>query len=82
MDTEEREARVQALEAENAQLRIALESRIVIEQAKGALSVTMGIPPDRAYEALRAHARRQARNIHAVAAEVVKNGGRLAAPAR
>ena len=76
------ESRVRALGLENAQLQVALTSRIVIEQAKGALSVTLGVSPDEAFDALRGHARSQSRDIHVVAAEVVRNGGRLAAPAQ
>ena len=79
MERHDLENRCRALETENAQLRIALNSRIVIEQAKGALSVTMGVPPDEAFEALRTQARSQRRDIHFVAAEVVRNAGRLAA---
>jgi AmiR/NasT family two-component response regulator len=65
------EARVAALAEENAQLRFALESRIVIEQAKGVLMERLDLPPDVAFELLRAAARCSRAKIHAVAAEVV-----------
>lgn len=66
-----------ALEAENEQLRIALESRIILEQAKGAISVRCGVTPDIAFEMMRGLARSQRRNIDDYAAEIVANGGRL-----
>lgn len=67
----ELEARVAALADENAQLRFALESRIVIEQAKGVLMERLDLPADVAFELLRAAARRSRTKLHAVAAEVV-----------
>ena len=69
--------RVRLLEEENAQLRQALEARIVIEQAKGAISARTGITPDVAFELMRGLARNQRRNLHEFAAEVVGRGGRL-----
>ena len=53
-----------------AQLERALESRIVIEQAKGILAERHGIGIDDAFALLRRTARRRRENIHAVAAEV------------
>jgi hypothetical protein len=41
------------LRMENEQLREALDSRAVIEQAKGALVLRFGIPPERAFAVLR-----------------------------
>ena len=70
-------ARLAALEAENEQLRHALKSRIVIEQAKGAISARLGTTPDVAFQLLRGLARSQRRRLHDYAAEVVRNGGRL-----
>ena len=69
--------RLTALETENAQLRAALESRIVIEQAKGAISVRCGVTPEIAFEMMRRLARSQRRNIHDYSASIVANGGRL-----
>jgi AmiR/NasT family two-component response regulator len=68
---------IAALESENAQLRTALESRIILEQAKGAISVRCGVTPDTAFEMLRGLARSQRREIHEYAAEIVANGGRF-----
>jgi hypothetical protein len=65
--------RIRTLEQENRQLRIALESRVLIEQAKGALTVTRGVAPEDAFQLLRRQARNERRDIHAVAAEVVRN---------
>jgi AmiR/NasT family two-component response regulator len=70
--------RLAVLELENAQLRTALESRIIVEQAKGAISVRFGIAPDEAFEMMRGLARSQHREIHEYAAEIVANGGRFA----
>ena len=67
----ELEARIAALAEENAQLRIALESRIVIEQAKGVLMERLDVRADLAFELLRGAARSSRTNIHALAAEVV-----------
>jgi hypothetical protein len=69
--------RVTALEQENEQLRQALESRVVIEQAKGAVSGRFGILPDEAFELIRGLARSKRRSLREFAAEVVRNGGVL-----
>jgi AmiR/NasT family two-component response regulator len=71
------EAENAALAAKNAQLQTALESRIVIEQAKGAVSARLGVTPEIAFEMVRRLARSQRRNLHEYAAEVVANAGRL-----
>jgi len=63
--------RVVDLRRENAQLQTALESRIVIEQAKGVLAERHLLPPDYVFEALRAGARSDGRRVHDVAQEVV-----------
>ena len=70
---------MRALQQENRQLRTALESRIVIEQAKGALSVTHGVAPDEAFELLRRQARSERRDIHLVAVKVLLNKGHFEA---
>jgi len=75
------EKRLAALETENVQLRTALDSRIIVEQAKGAISVRCDVSIETAFEMLRGLARSQRRNIHEYAAEVVANGGRLGGPA-
>jgi ANTAR domain len=70
-------ALVRALQQENEQLRHALESRVVIEQAKGAVSARCGLLPEEAFELIRGLARSQRRRIHDLAAEIVRNQGRL-----
>jgi AmiR/NasT family two-component response regulator len=55
----------------NAQLQQALESRIVIEQAKGVLAERFGLPPDDAFRLLRRGARNHRLRIHRLAADVV-----------
>lgn len=54
------------------QLQQALDTRIVIEQAKGKLSERHGIPVREAFERLRRHARNRGEKVHAVAAAVVE----------
>ena len=63
--------RIAALERQVAQLERALQSRVVIEQAKGVLSERHRLPPLEAFELLRRSARNQRRNIHQVAYEIV-----------
>ena len=65
--------RVVELEAENEHLRVALASRIVIEQAKGVLIERLELPADEVFELLRRAARRSRLNLHAVAAEILKS---------
>lgn len=57
------------------QLQHALDSRVVIEQAKGVIAERHGLEPAAAFDALREHARSRQRRIHDVAREVV--GGDL-----
>jgi AmiR/NasT family two-component response regulator len=59
---------------ENEQLRTALESRIVIEQAKGILAERYATAVEVAFELLRRAARTSQRRIHDVAVEVVNSG--------
>ena len=53
------------------QLQNALNSRIIIEQAKGALAQHLGLGVDEAFEALRAHARRTQTRLGVVATAVL-----------
>lgn len=57
----------------SAQLQDALNSRAVIEQAKGVLIGQQGLSARAAYEQLRAQARAQRRKLAAVSAEIVRN---------
>jgi hypothetical protein len=56
------------------QLQTALETRIVIEQAKGILAERLGVDVEEAFEVLRAAARSNSVKIHALAADVVRSG--------
>jgi AmiR/NasT family two-component response regulator len=66
-----------SVERENEQLSRALELRITIEQAKGAVSARLGTTPEVAFELMRGLARSQQRDMYEFAAEIVANGGRL-----
>ena len=63
--------RVVDLRRENEQLQTALESRIVIEQAKGVLSAQSGSSVGEAFRVMRSHARRTGEPLTAVAEAVV-----------
>jgi AmiR/NasT family two-component response regulator len=64
------DGRLEFLERENAQLREALASRIVIEQAKGVLAERFGLDLDEAFTLLRSAARSNRMPIHTLAAAV------------
>ena len=53
------------------QLQEALDSRVVIEQAKGMLASDRKVSVDEAFKLMRAHARRNQLSLHAVAEAVV-----------
>jgi AmiR/NasT family two-component response regulator len=55
------------------ELQAALDSRIVIEQAKGMIAYMLGVDIGQAFEILRRSARSSRRNIHAVAADVIES---------
>jgi len=59
-----------------AQLQGALNSRAVIEQAKGVLIGQQGLSAHDAYEQLRARARTERRKLVAVSAELVRNAAK------
>ena len=76
----EAEARAQRLEdlvvalAEaNAQLQSALDSRVVIEQAKGILAERFGLEVSEAFELLRRSARNNRMRLHELAMLVVES---------
>ncbi|MFN3216260.1 MAG: GAF and ANTAR domain-containing protein [Acidimicrobiales bacterium] len=56
------------------QLQTALDSRIIIEQAKGALARDLGTTVDDAFEVMRRHARRTGASIRLVADGIVNLG--------
>ena len=58
------------------QLQRALDSRIVLEQAKGVLVERHGIMPDEAFKRLRRQARSSRMNIHVLAAGIVATAQR------
>jgi len=62
---------LEALRTENEQLRTALVTRIVIEQAKGLLAERLQTSVDDAFERLRREARNRRMKVHALAAAVV-----------
>jgi hypothetical protein len=62
---------LEALRRENHQLRTALGTRIVIEQAKGTLAERLRVEVDEAFERLRREARNRRMKLHALAAAVV-----------
>jgi hypothetical protein len=65
--------RVADLRRENEQLRIALASRVVIEQAKGMLAERHQLAPEQTFEVLRRAARANGRRLHDLAEEVLRS---------
>ena len=66
--------RLEATRALADQLQIALDSRVIIEQAKGALSVRLGTDVQAAFDLLRRYARGRNLHLHDVAHRVVHEG--------
>ena len=64
-------AELEQAKTRNEQLEFALQSRIVIEQAKGVLAERFGWSVDTAFEVLRSAARSARVNIHQLARDVV-----------
>jgi AmiR/NasT family two-component response regulator len=64
---------VRLLAERNRQLQTALDSRIVIEQAKGVLIERFDLQPQQAFDLLQRASRSQRRKIHDVAAEIVSS---------
>ena len=54
-----------------SQLQTALESRVVLEQAKGILAERMKIDFPSAFQEIRNHARQEQRPVHHVAADII-----------
>ena len=62
---------VESLRTRNAQLELALSSRILIEQAKGILAERYRLDMDTAFAVLRSASRRHRMRIHVLAEAVV-----------
>jgi hypothetical protein len=73
-DRDEEVEELEELRARVAQLQHALESRVVIEQAKGVLSERFKLPIEEAFLLLRYAARSSQKNIHEVSARIVAGG--------
>ena len=58
------------------QLQRALDARVLIEQAKGALVAREGVTPGEAFEQMRRRARAERRRVVEIAAEVMSTAGR------
>jgi AmiR/NasT family two-component response regulator len=72
-EREERLAQlVVALADENANLQRALDTRVVIEQAKGVLAERLGVDVHEAFQVLRMSARSHRMRLHDLAARVVE----------
>lgn len=74
--------RLDASQAEVGQLRHALTSRVLIEQAKGVLVAREALDPEAAFQRLRRQARSTARPMVHVAAEVIDQARQGSKPAR
>lgn len=61
-------------EERSAQLQGALDTRVIIEQAKGAIAERYGVTPTRAFEAIRSVARSSNRKVTAVCQEIIAGG--------
>jgi ANTAR domain len=80
---QQREFRQSLLAA--TQLQHALDSRVIIEQAKGAVAARLGITPEAAFVLLRAYARSEGRPLARVAEQTISGElalGDLVAPRR
>lgn len=64
------ERAIRSGEALAEQLQTALNSRVVIEQAKGILAASADVPLGRAFSLMRDYARRNRRHLHAVAIDI------------
>jgi AmiR/NasT family two-component response regulator len=64
---------IDGLQLENAQLRTALASRIVIEQAKGVLIERLDLPAEQVFPLMRAAARRARMNLHDLADQILQS---------
>lgn len=68
------ERKLATAEGRAAQLKTALDTRIVIEQAKSVVAADRGVPFEDAFEIIRRHARTNQRKLRVVAQAVVDGG--------
>jgi hypothetical protein len=68
--------------ARTIQLQTALDSRIVIEQAKGVVAERDSITPDEAFQSMRREARNRRMKLHELAAGIVESVSKSADEAR
>jgi AmiR/NasT family two-component response regulator len=61
----------------NEQLQRALNSRVLIEQAKGVISHTAGVDMEEAFKRLRTYARENSQNLHDTATQIINRTLRL-----
>jgi hypothetical protein len=73
---------LEAAEERARQLQTALDSRVVIEQAKGFLAATEAITPDEAFAVIRDHARRNRLRTHDVCRAVLAGERLMPGPSR
>lgn len=66
--------RVADAEERSVQLQGALDTRVIIEQAKGAVAERYGVTPTQAFAAIRSVARSSNRKVSAVCQEIVDGG--------
>ena len=66
------ERSIRESEVLSQQLQLALSSRVVIEQAKGVVSFTNGVPVDAAFDLIRGYARRHRLALSDVAGRLVR----------
>jgi GAF domain-containing protein len=66
------ERSIRESEVLSQQLQLALSSRVVIEQAKGVVSFTNGVPVDEAFDLIRGYARRHRLALSDVAGRLVR----------
>ena len=64
----------------NEQLQLALNTRVLIEQAKGVIAQTAGVDMDAAFNLLRSHARANSQSLHATAGRIVDRSLTLQGP--
>ena len=53
-------------------IRVALDTRDLIGQAKGVLMATLGCPPDKAFELIKAQSQHENRKVVEIAEEIVQ----------